>query len=106
MSEHPPAIEEVTALDRVVHEPARLAILLITSRSGGADFTFLLHRTGVTRGSLSKHLRKLEESALVVVHKEFVDRRPKTTYYLTERGRTALEDHWTQLLRLRDTALQ
>lgn len=95
-------IDEVTGLDRVVHEPARLSILYSLSGGGSADFTFLLNRTGVTRGSLSKHLSKLEEAGLVEIRKEFVLRKPRTRISITPSGEVALENHWQQLNKLRE----
>lgn len=48
---------------------------------------------GVTQGNLGQHLQRLEEAAYVVVTKEFVGRRPRTTAQLTKRGRDAFVRH-------------
>jgi len=58
-----------------------------------ADFTFLMHQTGLTRGNLSPNLRKLEEADYVNIQKEFVDRVPRTLIRLTDRGRAALQTY-------------
>ena len=50
--------------DRLVHEPARLAILTALSACQKADFLLLLTITGLTKGNLSSHLTKLEEAGL------------------------------------------
>ncbi|QRN84503.1 transcriptional regulator (plasmid) [Chloroflexota bacterium] len=80
-------------IDKTVHEPARLMILSMLNVVDSADFTFLLHQTGLTRGNFSTHIRKLEEAAYVAVKKEFVDNKPLTTYSITEAGRQALSDY-------------
>ena len=43
--------------------------------------------------SISSHLRKMEDAERVRVEKQFVDRKPQTTYELTESGRTKFENH-------------
>jgi len=97
-------LERVGALDRLVHEPARLTILTALSACRRADFMYLLRITGLSRGNLSTHLTKLEDGGLVRVDKRFVDRRPNTSVALTTAGRDALERHWRQLDELRRVA--
>ena len=96
--------EEMAGLDRLVHEPARLAILTALSACIRADFVFLQRITGLTVGNLSSHLSKLEEGGLVRVEKQFVGKRPNTLVQVTEAGRLAVEKHWQQLEALRKGA--
>ncbi len=93
--------EELAGLDRLIHEPARLAVMTALSASEGADFLFLQHITGLTKGNLSSHMSKLEKAGLVKVKKRFVGKTPNTFVSLTKRGRVAIEEHWEQLERLR-----
>ena len=44
-------------------------------------------------GNLSVHARKLEGAGYIAVRKGFEDRKPKTDYRLTPKGRTALEKY-------------
>ena len=81
----------LSAIDRLVHEPARLSILAVLNVVDRADFTFLLRQTGLTRGNLSSHLSKLEAAHYVSIQKEFVDKVPRTLVRLTEVGREALD---------------
>ena len=96
--------DQINGLDRVVHEPARLAILTVLSACDEADFAFLLSVTGLTNGNLSTHLSRLEESQLVGIRKQFVGKKPQTVAFLTERGRKQIEEHWLQLKELRKGA--
>ena len=96
--------EEMAGLDRLVHEPARLAILTALAACQKADFVFLQRITGLTVGNLSSHISKLEEAGLVQVEKQFVGRRPNTLVQLTQVGRDAVERHWQQLESLRKGA--
>lgn len=93
--------EELSGLDRLIHEPARLAILTVLSSASGADFVFLQRVTGLTKGNLSSHLTKLEEAGLVTIEKRFVGKKPNTSVAMTRAGRTAIEGHWERLDRLR-----
>jgi DNA-binding transcriptional ArsR family regulator len=96
--------EELAGLDRLIHDPARLAILTALSACKSADFLFLQRLTGLTAGNLSSHLSKLEEGGLVKMDKQFVGKRPNTQIQLTDKGRAAVERHWKQLDSLRQSA--
>jgi len=96
--------EELAGLDRLVHEPARLAILTVLSACRSADFLFLQRLTGLTKGNLSSHLAKLEGAGLVRIDKQFVGKLPRTEVSLTDAGREAVGRHWAQLEKLRRDA--
>ena len=59
-------------IDRVIHEPARLAILSVLGGCGAADFLFLENATGLSRGNLSVQLTKLEEAGLIKLIRQIV----------------------------------
>jgi DNA-binding transcriptional ArsR family regulator len=96
--------EELAGLDRLIHEPARLAIMTALSASNGADFLFLQSLTGLTKGNLSSHLSKLEKAELVEIDKQFIGKTPNTFVSLTKKGRAAIDDHWRRLEKLRESA--
>jgi DNA-binding transcriptional ArsR family regulator len=75
------------ALERLFHEPNRLAILsaLCTARDG-ISFTELRDACGLTDGNLNRHLKALEEEGIVRLRKAFVDDKPRTTISLTRGG--------------------
>jgi len=98
--------EELAELDRLVHEPARLAILTALAACKAADFLYLQRLTGLTKGNLSSHLAKLEDAELVIVEKEFVGKIPNTRISITKGGRSAVERHWKRLSQLRQASLQ
>lgn len=90
------------AIDRLVHEPARMAILSVLDGVADADFVFLQRVLGVTKGNLSAHLSKLEAAGLVTATKAFVKDVPRTTLAITADGRHARARHWAQLERMRN----
>jgi len=93
--------ERLAGLDRLVHEPARLAILTVLSSCRSADFLFLQRLTGLSKGNLSSHLGKLEEAGLVAIEKDFVGKTPRTRISLTPQGKKQIEEHWRQLDEIR-----
>jgi DNA-binding MarR family transcriptional regulator len=93
--------EDLARLDRLVHEPARLAILTALSACESADFLFLQRLTALTKGNLSAHLSKLEEAGLVSIEKAFAGKKTRTTLRLLNAGREAVDRHWRRLDALR-----
>lgn len=94
---HPAASGEQTrailALDRLVHEPARLAILTVLAEAEEVEFRFLESVTGLTKGNISSHVSKLEAAGYVTVAKRFKGKTPSTSYSITSVGRAALESY-------------
>ncbi|MCB0112784.1 MAG: transcriptional regulator [Caldilineaceae bacterium] len=86
-------LRDLTDLDRVIHEPARLLIVSYLALVEEADFLFLLHETDLTRGNLSSHLSKLEEAGYVEIEKGFVGKKPQTLCRITPAGRDALQQY-------------
>ncbi len=99
-----PERNDELVLDRLIHEPGRLAILTVLSSVEDADFVFLQRATGLTKGNLSSHLTKLEEGGLVEIEKRFVRKKPNTNVALTAVGRQRIANHWNQLERLKTLA--
>ncbi|MFW9861385.1 MAG: winged helix-turn-helix domain-containing protein [Candidatus Thorarchaeota archaeon] len=89
--------EKAHEIDKVIHEPARLRIMAQLYVVESADFTFLLNQLGFTWGNLSSHLARLEKEGYILVEKEFVDRKPRTTLSLTEAGRKAFRKYRTTM---------
>lgn len=96
--------EQLANLDRRVHDPARLSILTALSACERADFLFLQRITGLTKGNLSSHLSKLEETGLVETEKRFVNKKTQTLVRLTGEGREAIESYWKEIQELRKSA--
>ena len=101
MTDDGPRVE----IDRLIHEPARLMLISNLAVVDEADFVFLSRRTGLTAGNISAHMSRLEDAGYVRIEKSFAGKRPRTTYSLTETGRTAFGRYREQvdsLLRNRD----
>ncbi len=90
----------VPSIDKLIHEPARLAIMANLYVVESADFMYLMRRTDLTFGNLSSHLSKLETAGYVTVEKTFKGKKPHTTIHLTGAGRTAFEDYRSSMRRM------
>ena len=64
------------------------------------DFATMLDSLNLTKGNLSAHAQKLEEAKLIRVRKEFVGRKPRTTYVCTERGRSEVKNYLSKVEQL------
>jgi len=84
----------VSLPNRLVHEPARLAILIVLSSCASADFIFLQNVTGLSKGNLSVQLTNLEKAGLVVIKKDIVDRKMRTSVSVTKHGASEIEEYW------------
>ena len=93
MSGEIPALD----LDRLVHEPARLAILAHLHVVDEADFTWLSQNIGLTKGNLSSHMSKLEDAGYLRIHKDFEEGKPVTTLKISAAGRRALKRYRADL---------
>lgn len=92
------AVSTVTEdLDRLVHERIRLGIVSALAAEDGMSFADLKHVLKTSDGNLSVHARKLEEAGYIKVSKGFEDRKPRTEYRLTAKGRRALESYLEQM---------
>ncbi len=96
--------DDMSMLDRLVHEPSRLIILTALTSCRSCDFLFMQSITHISKGNLSNHLQKLEEGGLVEIEKGYKGRVPRTTLRVTAKGRAALERHRRRLEALRAAA--
>ena len=100
MSEESQSDKEAAGLegiDRLIHEPGRLAIMARLNLVEEADWLFLKRQTGLSFGNLASHLTRLEAAGYVESDKTFVDRKPHTVVRITPLGREAFEKYREQM---------
>jgi len=85
------------ALDRLIHERLRLAIVSALAVHDALTFTDLRTLLDTSDGNLSVHARKLEDAGYVICTKSFDGRVPRTEYRLTGEGRVALERYLSHM---------
>ena len=95
-------LQILISVDKVIHEPARLMIVIYLYVVESADFIFLMNQTGLTRGNLSSHIGKLEKAGYAEVEKQFVNKKPRTLLRLTKQGRKAFRNYKNSMKRVLD----
>jgi DNA-binding MarR family transcriptional regulator len=95
------SLTTIPSPNRLVHEPARLAILTVLSSCASADFVFLQRVTQLSKGNLSVQLTNLEQAGLIVVHKKILDKKTCTTVSLSRRGVSEIADYWKTMDEIR-----
>jgi DNA-binding HxlR family transcriptional regulator len=87
-------------LDETIHQKVRLGIMSALVARGVSDFRFLKKALGLTDGNLSIHLARLEEAGYLNVHKEFLHKKPHTSYEASEEGKIAFDRYLNALERI------
>lgn len=88
------------AIDKLIHEPARLLIVSHLAVVESADFLFIMRQTGLTFGNLSSHMSRLEEAGYIRIEKKFVGKKPNTILRLTDRGHEAFRQYREQMMQV------
>jgi len=85
------------ALDRLIHERVRLAIVSALAVHELLSFNELKALLDTSDGNVSVHARKLEDAGYITCTKGFDGRIPRTEYRLAAAGRTALERYLSHM---------
>ncbi|MBN9297197.1 MAG: transcriptional regulator [Filimonas sp.] len=80
-------------LNKVFESRVRLGIMSALMVNEEVNFNELKELIQVTDGNLASHLKGLEESAYIKVHKGFIGRKTNTTYSITKAGEKAFKLH-------------
>ena len=78
----------------------RLGIMSILMVNESADFTTLKELLGVTDGNLASHSKALEAENYIMVEKQFIGKKPNTSYKATKEGKEAFRNHIEALEKL------
>jgi DNA-binding MarR family transcriptional regulator len=87
-------------INKAFESRARLGIMSVLMVEDRIDFNTLKETLQLTDGNLASHLRALEEAEYLRVEKQFIGRKPNTTYHATDIGREAFKSHLDALEQL------
>jgi DNA-binding transcriptional ArsR family regulator len=91
-------VELLTSTHALLAHQVRLTIMAtLASTTEPTEFAALLNTLNLTKGNLSGHTQKLEEAGLIRVTKEFVGRKPRTTYLCTDLGRQEVRNYLSKV---------
>lgn len=83
----------IIQLNKIFDSRVRLGIMSAVMVNDEVSFNELKELIQVTDGNLASHLKTLEESGFLKVHKGFVGRKTNTTYAVTKAGEKAFRQH-------------
>ncbi len=87
----------IQGLNKDFESRVRLGIMSILMVNDWIDFAEMKNLLQVTDGNLASHTNALEKKKYIQVKKEFVGKKPKTSYAITQLGRKSFEDHINSL---------
>ncbi len=87
----------ISNLQKVFESRIRLGIMSALMVNDTLDFNALKELLELTDGNLASHLKALEQQEIIVVSKQFVGRKPSTTYRATEQGKDLFRQHLAAL---------
>lgn len=87
----------ISGLNKVFESRIRLGIMSVLMVNESFDFNSLKESLGVTDGNLASHLKALEDNGLIKTKKQFIGRKPNTSYTITEKGMDLFKQHLNAL---------
>jgi len=87
----------ISNLQKVFESRIRLGIMSALMVNDNIDFNSMKELLELTDGNLASHLKALEQQEIITVSKQFIGRKPSTTYKATERGRDLFRQHLNAL---------
>ncbi len=84
-------------INKAFESKVRLGIMSVLMVNEEMDFSSLKSLLELTDGNLASHMRGLEEMGYIESKKQFIGRKPNTTYSITNEGRVAFTDHLNAL---------
>ncbi|MCV2484091.1 transcriptional regulator [Flavobacterium sp. SH_e] len=90
----------IDKLNKDFESRVRLGIMSVLMVNDWVDFTEMKTLLNITDGNLASHSSALEKAGYIEVKKEFVGKKPKTSYQVTNLGRAAFKEHLSYLEKL------
>jgi DNA-binding MarR family transcriptional regulator len=92
--------ELLNSLNKHFESRVRLGVMSVLMVSDWVEFNALKENLNVTDGNLASHIKALEAENYIEVKKQFLNKKPNTSYRATYEGRKAFEDHLKALEKL------
>ncbi len=87
----------ISGLNKNFESRVRLGIMSVLMVNDSYDFNSFKETLDVTDGNLASHLKALEEKKMIRVNKQFIGRKPNTSYSVTDEGRLLFSQHLKNL---------
>jgi DNA-binding MarR family transcriptional regulator len=90
----------ISGLNKAFESRVRLGIMSILMVNQTADFITLKQQLNVTDGNIASHINALEKLQFLEVIKQFIGKKPNTSYKATKSGKKAFTEHLDALEKL------
>ncbi|MGD1319626.1 winged helix-turn-helix domain-containing protein [Chryseobacterium sp. 2R14A] len=90
----------ISQLNKEFESRVRLGIMSVLMVNDWVDFSEMKNLLEITDGNMASHSNALEKANYIEVKKEFVGKKPKTSYRVTQSGRIAFTEHLNALEKL------
>lgn len=90
----------ISQLNKEFESRVRLGIMSVLMVNDWVDFSEMKSLLEITDGNMASHSNALEKANYIEVKKEFVGKKPKTSYRVTQSGRIAFTEHLDALEKL------
>ena len=87
-------------LNKAFDSRVRLGLMSILTVNNWVSFKDIKNILDVTDGNLASHIQALEKVCFLEIRKQFIGKKPLTTYKITKIGRKAFEEHINGLEKL------
>ena len=95
----------IDTLNKAFESRIRLGIMSILMVNDQVDFTMLKDLLDITDGNMASHISGLEKLGYLKVTKQFIGKKPNTSYAATESGKAAFAEHVKALEKLLQTKI-
>jgi DNA-binding MarR family transcriptional regulator len=83
----------ISGLNKIFDNRIRLGIMSVLMVNDWIDFNALKEMLELTDGNLSSHIGSLEKNGYIETKKQFLGKKPKTSYRVTQNGRHEFVKH-------------
>lgn len=90
----------IHTLNKAFDNRVRLGVMAVLMANESVSFNELKEALDLTDGNLASHVAALEKAGYVLVSKQFVGKKPNTTYSASAEGKTAFQSHLAALEKL------
>jgi DNA-binding MarR family transcriptional regulator len=87
-------------LNKAFESRVRLGIMSVLVVNDSIDFITLKQQLNVTDGNIASHINALEKLNYVEIKKQFIGKKPNTSYVVTKLGRNSFIEHLNALEKL------
>jgi DNA-binding MarR family transcriptional regulator len=95
----------IDTLNKAFESRIRLGIMSILMVNDKVDFAMLKDLLDITDGNMASHISGLEKLGYLKVTKQFIGKKPNTSYAATESGKAAFAEHVKALEKLLQTKI-